>query len=105
LPPSSLHEIRAPHKPGRVVANQIRKVCGSMLIHGGTKPPVVGPPESSVVQVAPRSLDRTTNSGPWSTLVGGAALFGSSGAYSTAPDRVTPTAADSLVCPITVRHG
>ena len=40
-----------------------------MLIHGGTKPPVVGPPESSMVQVAPRSLDRATNSGPWSTLV------------------------------------
>jgi hypothetical protein len=27
-------------------------------IHGGTRPPVVGPPESSVVQVAPRSLER-----------------------------------------------
>jgi hypothetical protein len=64
LPSSSLHEIRAPHKFGSVVTNQIRDVPGSTSIHGGTSPPVVGPPDPSAVQLAPRFRDRTTNSGP-----------------------------------------
>jgi hypothetical protein len=37
--------------------------------------------------------------------VGGAAVFSSSGAYSSAPERVMPTAADSLVGPTNVTQG
>jgi hypothetical protein len=46
-----------------------------MLIHGGTRPPVAGDWVLSGVQLAPRSRERTMNSGPCSVFVGGGEGF------------------------------
>jgi len=65
---------------GSVVVNQIRDVWRSMLIQGGTRPAVRGPPEPSLVQLRPRLRERTTHSGPWTVFCGGGDLFSSRGA-------------------------
>src|SRR4051794_41865319 len=97
--------MRAPHSVGRVVENQMREVCGSTCIQGGTNPPVVGPPDERVFQVRPPSRERTTFSGPIRVFCGGAEVLVLSGAKNRLPAFPLPTDADSEVRPTAVRHG
>src|SRR4051812_49558031 len=97
--------MRAPQSVGSVVANQMRAVCGSTCIHGGTKPPVAGPPDDKVVQVRPPSRERTTFSGPTRVFCGGAGVLVLSGAEKRLPVLPIPTDADSQVRPTTSMQG
>lgn len=65
----------------------------------------MGPPELSALHTAPRSRERTTNSGPRNVLSGGVAALSSRAAYSTVSERVTPIVADSTDRPTNVMHG
>src|SRR4051812_49730295 len=97
--------MRAPHSVCNVGEKRRRGVGGSTCIHGGTKPPVAGPPDDNVVQVRPPSRERTTFSGPTRVFCGGAEVLLLSGAKKRLPVLPIPTDADSDVRPTTSMQG